>query len=79
MNNEKMKENILEYASYLRKMKCELTEKIIKNLPCIDPKFEEKKFIQNLSSYIENIFEKHLENLLKPVRENFEQNPEYFY
>lgn len=69
---------MVDYAKWLKyfktKYKVVLTEKLIKAMPSIDSKFEDKKLIFELRNKIEKLFEERIELRLKPALKD--QNPE---
>ena len=87
MNKDEIRKGLLEYAEWLKETKHNpqhkaatlLNEKVLKSFPVIDPKFEEKKLVFALRNGIEKTAGNMVETLLKPIKENVDQNPEYYY
>lgn len=53
-------------------------KKELESLPQIDPTFEEKKLVYELRNSIETTFSKQIDEILKPLLEDDEQDPMYF-
>ena len=73
-----IKQGMIDYAKWLKDFKVRykmvLTEKLIRAMPSMDAKFEDKKLIFELRNKIEKTFDKVIEAKLEPLTKD--QNPE---